>query len=580
MLNNSQISLSSNPVDIRVSRSKMILDHEVITTFDSGQLIPIYIDEILPGDTVTMRMNSLVRMTTPIYPVMDQAMLDVFFFYVPKRLTWTHWVNLRGENSNTYWETPVEYTVPQIVAPEGGWEVGSIADQFGIPPKIDGFSVDALPFRGLGLIWNEWFRSESITQPISIPLDDADVQGTNGTWSDYVTEGYLGGEPLRVARYHDIFSSALLMPQSGNEAVIPLGTADTFVPIISANTSQQIVDFPVNPQVGSDARSIYGDLKWQSRTGAGDWTKVSGGSSKNAIAIDLNSGGTVHSSSAMSNTDSEILAPLNLYADMSAGNAGIAINSLRNAVVIQQVLEQLNKGNRYTEILENLFHITSPDARLQRPEFLGYRQIPITMSEINQTSSTDATSPLGNPGANSKTFDGEDYPIFQHSFLEDGFLYGLCCVRPTHTYSQGLRKFWRKRSRFDYFYPQMVGLGDRPVLNSEIYLQPDSVVNDDGEPVNDDVFGYNSAWYEYFTAQSQTRGLMRPYVNQSLAVWNYSDNYDSLPTLSTDWLYEDGSQIGRTLAVQNQPQFKADFYFKPTYVRPVPVNMAPGLTRI
>lgn len=575
MLNNSQISLSSNPVDIRVSRSKMILDHEVITTFDSGQLIPIYIDDILPGDTVTMRMNSLVRMTTPIYPVMDQAMLDVFWFFVPKRLTWTHWVNLRGENSNTYWETPVEYTVPQIVAPEGGWNVGSIADQFGIPPKIDGFSVDALPFRGLGLIWNEWFRSESITQPISIPLDDADVQGTNGTWSDYVTEGYLGGEPLRVARYHDIFSSALLMPQSGDASVVPVvGYGDVNAPVVAKFNADNLL---TGNYIGKDRSADLSAIRYAIAGSNNKWNAVT--ANTNSV---ISSSGFGQGTSLSNTPTGGALAIDNLYAELGQldGGIGISINALRNAVVVQQVLEQLNKGNRYTEILENLFHITSPDARLQRPEFLGYRQIPITVSEINQTSSTDATSPLGNPGANSKTFDGDDDEIFQHSFLEDGYLYGLCCVRPTHTYSQGLRKFWRKRSRFDYFYPQMVGLGDRPVLNSEIYLQPDSVVNDDGEPVNDDVFGYNSAWYEYFTAQSQTRGLMRPYVNQSLAVWNYSDNYDSLPILSTDWLYEDGSQIGRTLAIQNQPQFKADFYFKPTYVRPVPVNMAPGLTRI
>lgn len=564
--------LSANPIDLRIPRSRFTMPKEILDTFNSGELVPFYCWDALPGDTMEMPINVLCRMTTPIAPVMDTAYLDVYFFFCPKRLVYDHWVNIRGEDSNTYWETPTQYECPIITAPDGGWNVGTVADHFGLRPGKK-FWVNALPFRAYAKIWNEWFRSESITQPVSINTGEGDVVGENATWSDYVTKGTLGGECLRVSRYHDIFSSALLQPQAGEPVYIQsLST----VPVVALN------DYSSNPVLHANTNS-YDALRFahvQSNSGSNTWEEWLP-NVPHSLAYGETSGPlSYESGSATINTSGDVLSPINLYADMSKAPL-IAINDLRTAFVAQQVMESLNRGgSRYVEILESMFGVTSPDSRLQRTEFLGARRIPISMSEVNQTSSTDATSPLGTPGANSKTFYSDDGYVFQKSFVEDGYVIGVMCVRPVHTYSQGIAKHWRKRSMFDFMYPNMIGLGDRPVNEYELYVDDDTVLNDDGESRNNDVFGYQQAWYEYIVDTNETRGYMRPEVNQSLAVWNYADSYESAPVLSTDWLVEDGTNIARTLAVQNQPQFKIDMYLEPTVVRPLPINMAPGLTRL
>lgn len=573
MLLNNEKSLASNPINLNIRRSKFNMPEEHQLDFSSGELIPVYVNlDVLPGDTINMRMSSMIRLSTPIYPTMDTAYADFYFFFVPKRLVWEHFKDFKGENSNTYWTTPTEYTTPQISAPDTtGWNVNSVADYLGIPPGITGFSVDALPFRAYALCWNEWFRSESITQPISISTGDATVTGTNATWSDYITDGSLGGSPLRVARFHDLFSSALWEPQAGSAAQVPLGLEESFVPVVARGTS---LLNPTNPQIGEKFQSDYAPIQWM-KAGPGVTTTWSALTDSNFAAVTTKGNDTTRSSTTMTNVETYSIAPLNLYAAMGYGNAGITIESLRQAFAIQRILETINRGSRYIEIIKNAFGVTSPDSRQQRPEYLGGKRVPITMAEINQTSSTDTTSPLGHPGAASKTLMSSD--MFTYSATEHGILLGLMCVRPVHTYAQGLKRDWRKRTRFQYYWPDLANIGDQYITNSELYLQSDSVVDSDGNVINDEPFAYQEAWYEYRNSVNQVHGHLRPQVNQSLAVWNYADHYTQLPTLSTDWLYEDGSQIGRTIAVQTQPQFIADIYFDPVYVRPMPLYSVPGL---
>lgn len=584
MLLNNEQSLASNPINLTIRRSKFAMPEEHQLDFTSGELVPIYLNmDVLPGDTINMRMSSMIRLSTPIYPTMDTAYADFYFFFVPKRLVWEHFKDFKGENSNTYWTTPTEYITPQISAPSGGWNVNTVADYMGIPPGISGFSVDALPMRAYALCWNEWFRSESITQPVSISFGDATVTGTNATWSNYITDGSLGGAPLRVARMHDLFSSGLWEPQAGPPVQVPF-TDGTMAPVVTHTPYFNIPgyrDNPVQPMIGA-AYADYEPLSFLHSMPATPrkWTtNRSGGSivtTGTHYALATNDSDFVKSNTAMSDPDTSAkITPENLFTDLSYATGGITIESLREAFAIQRILETINRGSRYIEIIKNAFGVTSPDSRQQRPEYLGGKRVPITMAEINQTSSTDTTSPLGHPGAASKTLMSND--MFTYSATEHGILLGLMCVRPVHTYAQGLKRDWRKRTRYEYYWPDLANIGDQFIKNSELYLQSDSVVDSDGNVVNDLPFAYQEAWYEYRNGVNQVHGHLRPQVNQSLAVWNYSDNYTQLPTLSTDWLYEDGSQIGRTIAVQTQPQFIADLYFEPIYVRPMPLYSVPGL---
>lgn len=579
-LNNHEVSLASNPIDLRIKRSRVSMHKKVATTLDSGRLVPIFWRAVLPGSTIQMSINSFVRMTTPIHPVMDSAFVDIVAFSIPLRLVYDHWEELRGENSNTYWEVPTEYTIPQITSPAStGWIVGGLADQLGFPPEVPGYSVSSLPFKAYALVWNDWWRAESISQPVSIDTGDSNISGKNNVDADYVTEGYLGGALLPVARFHDVFSSALMQPQAGEAAIIPVAdVTDTYAPVYAYNlgTGSFVPDFTTKRDDNFRALK-WGQVSLDNSVTPNTW-KLEPYPSGNKNVIMHGVGETDASTLVNTPTVDAAIAPINLYANLSdmSGTIGVTINDLRNAFAIQHVLEVLNRGGtRYKEILESAFGVTSPDARLQRPELLGMRRIPVMMQEVNQTSSTDSTSPLGTPGANSKTFD-YDSVLFQHSFVEDCLVMITACVRPSRTYAQGVPPWSRKRSRFDFYYPQMQGLGDKPIPNSMIYIQSDSVTDSDGNVVNDLPFGYQQAWFEEFTDYNEVRGLFRPQVNQTLASWNYSDYYTQLPTLSHEWMYDAGN-ISRTISIQNQPEFNAQFEFNSIWTLPIQVGRAPGL---
>lgn len=541
--------------DIQRSRFNRNSQHK--TTFNSGSLIPIFVDEVLPGDTYTMDFATAVRMATPIFPVMDNANLDVYFFFVPNRLVWEHWKEFCGENNQTAWEQPTEYAVPQISAPTAGWSVGTVADYMGIPTGVSGFSVNALPFRAYALIWNEWFRDQNVMDPVMVNKDDATVAGTNET--DPVINAQLGSYPLPVAKYHDYFTSCLPAPQKGPDVLLPLGdyapvtTGDPAHPGLYGGASPK---FPMTWATVPDATASVTDKN--------SFLLLS----KTNVASSWWSGPDIPDSVLEPN----VIGPNNLYADLSTATAA-TVNQLRQAFAVQRMLEKdARGGTRYIELLKVHFGVSSPDARLQRPEYLGGQRIPVNIDQVVQTSSTDATSPQGNTGAYSLTnYSGS---MFTKSFVEHGFLIGLACVRTEHTYQQGLDRFWSRKDRFDYYWPALANIGEQAVLNKEIFLT--------GTAADDEAFGYQEAFADYRYKPSRVSGDFRSSAPSSLDAWHWADDYESAPSLSADWMAETPVNINRTLAVPsdseiNYRQFLADFFFKLDCVRPMPLYSVPGL---
>ena len=518
------------------------------TSWNCSDLIPIYVDsDILPGDSVKMRMAEIVRMQTPIFPVMDNAYMDIYFFFVPHRIVWEHWKEFWGENNLTALEQQVPYEIPQIEAPAtSGWTEGTIADYMGIPTGIDEISVNHLPFRAYVKCWNDWFRDENLKDPAFIQSDETTLTGANS--GSYVTSAQLGAKPLKVAKYHDYFTSALPAPQKGPSINLPLGS---IAPVIGTN------EIAAGQTLGSN---MIGE---------------------NIVAQAASSNGMI-----LISKDSTALNPISLAAGSSIGLAadlsnaiGATINQLRQAFAVQAFYEaQSRGGSRYIEFIKNIFGVTSPDGRLQRSEYLGGTRVQINMDQVLQTSSTDNVSPQGNTAAFSCTVNSEE-DLFTHSFTEHGTLIGLACIRTDHTYQQGINRMWSRKKWTDFYVPQLANLGEVPILNKEIFAQGDSVVDSDGNIIDDQVFGYQEAWADYRYMPSRVSGEMRSSYNQSLDSWHYADDYNSLPTLSSSWIDETEDNVDRTISVQHSTanQFFGDFYFDPIYIRPMPVYSIPAM---
>lgn len=537
-----EMHFSSNPVEIDMPRSKFDRSTQHKTTFNTGDLIPIFVDEVLPGDTMVMDISSVIRMATPIYPVMDNAFLDVYFFAVPNRLVWEHWREFMGENRLTHWEQPTEYAIPQITAPSGGWTKGTIADYMGIPTGVGNISISALPFRAYALIWNEWFRDQNLKDPCLISMDETTQNGSNGT--NYIQDVQLGGMPAKAAKYHDYFTSALPEPQKGPPVQLPLGLSAPVLPG-AMNSGPFGVTHVLNIN-GTKLPDGDVDLKaYTSADNAGNLMAVSGGTS---------AGGTA-------------AAIANLQADLSQATAA-TINQLRQAFAVQRMYEKdARGGTRYTEIIRTHFGVTSPDSRQQRPEYLGGLRTPINMDQVVQTSSTDATSPQGNTAAFSLT--SVNQSLFTKSFTEHEIVIGLACVRTENTYQQGIERMWSRKHRFDFYFPSFANLGEQAILNKEIYAQ--------GTSEDEEAFGYQEAWAEMRYKPSRVSGAMRSNYEQPLDAFHYADFYTEPPRLSSAWIDESANNVKRTLAVQNEDQFIADFYFKLQMARPMPIYSIPGL---
>lgn len=528
----------SPQANIRRSTFDRSCEHK--TTFNAGELIPIFVDEILPGDTVNISTASLVRMATPIAPIMDNCYLDYYYFFVPNRIIWDKWKAFCGENDVNKWVSNVEHTIPylNINMPV---EPLSIFDYMGIPTNSgSGVSVNALPYRAYQLIWDEWFRDQNLQDPLLINRDST-------TTTINTKEAQMC---LPVNKYHDYFTSCLPAPQKGDP--IRVGSLD--LPYIGDTT------YPGTPVIPVAAFHSLSSDALHSMT--------SSDTSRNLM---VGEDGNVYLGDSNSTSPSSNFIPDNLYAVFPDGTPGFTINELRTAFQLQKLSEKdARGGTRYTEMLRSHFGVFSPDARLQRPEYLGGKRVAININQVLQTSSTDETSPQGNTAAYSKTVDYSKN-VFK-SFTEHGYLLGLACVRQQHTYQNNLDKFWTRQRRFDFYYPALAHIGEQPVYNREIYFNV-------GSPY-DSVFGYQEAWADYRYKPSRVSGAFRSDYPQSLDVWHFADDYgDTPPTLSDNWIRETKNNIDRTLAVGSalQPQFLADFYFRYKHTRPMPVYSIPGL---
>lgn len=552
-----------------ISRSTFDRSHSLKTSFNAGDVVPFYVDEVLPGDTFTVRTSKVVRMPSLITPVMDNIYLDTYFFFVPNRLVWDHWREFNGENTQSAWLPTTEYEVPQITAPAGGWNIGTLADYFGIPTGVDNLSVNALPFRAYSLIMNEWFRDENLTDPLVTPTDDATVAGVNT--GNYITDVAKGGLPFKAAKYHDYFTSCLPAPQKGPDVTIPVASIKyQDVPVYTGSRR------PGEPTTSLSWSRVGSDTSFSSSQNGifAPAFNVSQGASSTSAANTSSTKLVYNRGAADGSFSSPTIAPDNLWAKTSSlvGDTAVAatINQLRMAFQIQKLYEKdARGGTRYIEILKAHFGVTSPDARLQRPEYLGGNRIPININQIVQQSQTTDQSPQGNPVGLSLTSD--THSDFRKSFVEHGFVLGLMVARYDHTYQQGLERFWSRKDRFDYYWPVFANIGEQAVLNKEIYAQ--------GTAADDEVFGYQEAWADYRYKPNRVTGEMRSSSPQSLDSWHFGDDYDTLPSLSDSWIREDPKNIDRTIAVTSAitHQFFADLYIHCRSVRPMPVYSIPGL---
>lgn len=546
MNRNTESHFAVNPINLDIQRSRFNRPSGHKTTFDTGKLIPVYLDEVLPGDTFQMDMASVVRMTTPIYPVMDNANMDVYFFFVPNRLVWEHWKEFNGENNTTHWEQPTEYEIPQITAPTGGWEKGTIMDYMGIPTKIAGLSVSALPVRAYCKIWNEWFRDQNLKDPAMVSMDETTTTGANT--GDYVTNAEKGAQPLQVAKYHDYFTSALPEPQKGPDITIG-GTGWA----------------PVGALADKTNTTSTGSIKYTSTSFPADDTRAYNLYTKGQTGETYTSNNQYQGITGLT----EVM-PTNLYADLGTGTA-TSINALRQAFAIQRLYEKdARGGTRYTEIIRAHFGVTSPDARQQRPEYLGGTRIPINMDQVVQTSNSgEGITPQGNTAAYSLTSFNES--MFTHSFTEHGYILGLVCIRTEHTYQQGIERMWSRKKRLDFYWPTLANIGEQAILNKEIYAQ--------GNATDEEAFGYQEAWADYRYKPSRVSAAMRSNYQGTLDAWHYADYYTAQPVLSSSWIDETVANVDRTLSVQSsvEDQFIGDFYFDCKVTRPMPLYSIPGL---
>ena len=557
-----------------MKRTKFDRSHVYKTTFNSGKLIPVFVDEVLPGDTTRMSINYFARLATPIKPIMDNIYLDWFFFFVPNRLVWEHWQNFCFEQEDP--DDSTDYVIPSVSA-TGNSEnayIGSLWDYFGLPVNTSGnlSGISALPFRGVYLIWNEWFRDENLQKSVKIQKGDTNEVLNSARSSEQPSWVFKSGTsiypglacPPRGKR-HDYFTSSLPWTQKGPGVSIGLaGTA----PIVNqgslpkyflSSTSNQLAAVTA---YGGDASNSGGDRAAQgtgsitfNRGSGSDWSNIGGfaGNSSDRITMTATPGSSLLGSESYVNLDASDI---------------FTINSLRTAFQMQKFYERLARGgSRYTEVLRSFFGVVSPDARLQRPEFLGSFTKMVNVNPIAQTSSTNDTSPQGNLSAYGVT--AAKFHGFTKSFVEHGYVFGFVCARADLTYQQGINKMWLRSTVYDFYWPTFAHLGEQAIELREIYAQ--------GSDADTTVFGYQERYAEYRYKPSQITGKFRSSViGGSLDKWHLSQFFKNAPTLNEEFIVEN-PPIERIIAVPSEPEFLLDIGFRYITVRPMPMFGTPGL---
>lgn len=551
-----------NVPQVHASRTRFNRDQTILTTFDSGKLIPFFVDEVLPGDTFQVDTSAIIRMTTPKYPVMDDAFIDFYYFYCPNRILWDDFKYFMGEVEDTPWAPTKEYRVPELACLGSKNDPvpyeKSILDYMGVPTKIEKeFRINALPVRAYVKIWNEYFRDENVDNRavlLTAGQDDAYQDTKNEeNLDDILKKAYTGGRCLPVNKFHDYFTSCMPYPARGPEVTLPLGgnapvgmykdTMLTQFGTVGGHTTvylnQTLSGEALAPHIGNSQNEQY--------KGYGLVT----GSSDPATQVD----------------DTAYLG-----ADLSKVTAA-TINDLRKAVAVQQYYEALARGgSRYREQLKALWDVTISDKTVQIPEYLGGGRYHVNMNQIVQTSGQqqNTDTPIGETGAMSVTPINES--SFTKSFEEHGFVIGVMCVRHNHSYQQGLERFWSRKDRLDYYVPQFANLGEQPVKKKEIMLT--------GNATDEETFGYQEAWADYRMKPNRVSGLMRSNATGTLDFWHYADNYSAVPTLSQGWMAEGKSEIARTLIVQDEPQFFGAIRVANKTTRRMPLYSVPGLYKL
>ena len=561
----------TNPVNIGISRSIQDLSHSVKFSFNVGEVIPFECFQVLPGDTISIDTSKVVRVQPLVCPVMDDLYLDTYYFFIPNRLVWDHWINFMGENTESAWTPTTEYTVPQIIMPTNGFNTGTIADYIGVPTGVgpsgqNQMSVSALPFRAYALTMDQWFRSEVVDNPVHVYKDDTNRTGSNG--SDQVTDIELGGKPYIACKLPDYFNTCTPSPQKGNSVNLfetgkipvyptdktfqnfnstkfPNGLASDAMPLgyygVNSNATAR-VDFDGSHQ------GLYADRTTYSNSMANGTFVTSGPGSSVGYVL-----------------------PNNLYADLASATP-FTINDLRTAFAIQRYMErQAISGSRYIEYIKAFYNVDSPDARLQRVEYLGGNRLPLNISQVTQTSATDSVTPQGNVAGMSHT--GDSHSDFTKSFTEDGMILGVCVVRYKNSYQQGCNRQWLQKTKYDFYNPVFANLGNQAVYTDEIYFG----IGHSGQ--TNSIFGYQEAWAHYRYLPNRVAGELRSSASTPLDMWHFADNYSGRPSLSSAWLHVDKTNVDRALAVTSSVsnQLIADFYLDISAARPMPSYSIPGL---
>lgn len=535
---------------VHTSRTRFNRDQTILTTFNSGKLIPFFVDEVLPGDTFQVDTSAIIRMTTPKYPVMDDAFIDFYYFYCPNRILWDNFKQFMGEVENTPWMPEKTYSVPQIkISTKTPSPFGhSILDYMGVPTSVKGgdFKVNALPVRAYVMIWNEYFRDQNIDNAAVMKKNDEEVTytdtGEEGTVEEKLQNAITGGNCLPVNRFHDYFSSCLPYPQRGPEVALPMQ--------------------------GNAAVKLYKDIELTDEQDGADTIKLyQNGEIYNTIE-------TTGKRPAIVSSTGLQQGPKSAYLGTDLGSITAAtINELRNAIAVQQYYEAMARGgSRYREQVQALWNVTISDKTVQIPEYLGGGRYHVNMNQIVQTSGQQGTddTPIGETGAMSVTPINES--SFTKSFEEHGFVIGVMCIRHSRTYQQGLERFWSRKDRLDYYVPQFANLGEQPVKKKEIMLT--------GTATDEETFGFQEAWADYRMKPNRVSGLMRSSAAGTLDFWHYADNYSKVPTLSQEWMKEGKTEIARTLIVQNEDQFFGAIRVANKTTRCMPLYSVPGLYKL